>query len=45
MGRDFVRSDTFDVIMMMPVLTGITAELEYMKIKKYKKALEQRDKK
>jgi len=45
MGRDLVRSGTFDIIMLMPVLTSITAVLEYAKIKKYGKVLEQRNEK
>lgn len=34
-GMGLIRSSSFDIIMLMPVLTSITAVLEYMKIKKY----------
>jgi len=38
-------NDTFDIIKLMLVLTAITVVLEDIKIKKYEKVLEQRDKK
>ena len=43
MTRDWLRSSEFDIIMVMPLLTGITAILEYIKIKKYRKTLKQRN--